>query len=101
MRAFLLVLAFPLAAHAEQPLGTAQAPWGHASIFASPCKHEAVLKQLPADMRSQFKRAHVQHEGKPYKACWMEISPGVVFLIDEAGDQGAVPAAAFVKPTKS
>ena len=101
MRALLLVLALPLAAHAEQPLGTAQAPWGHASIFDSPCKAEAVLKQIPDKMRPSFKRAHVYHEGKNYKACWTEVSPTVVFLIDEAGDQGPVPRAAFAKPTKS
>ena len=99
MRAFLLVLLFPFAVHAEQPIAAATAPWGFVHLFASECKADSVLKQLPAGARSVFKRAYVQHNDKPYQACWTEVSPEAVYLIDESGDQGPISKRAFTKPT--
>lgn len=98
MRAFLLVLLFPFAVHAEQPIAAATAPWGFVHLFASPCTADSVLKQLPAGARSVFKRAYVQHNKKPYQACWTEVSPDAYYLIDESGDQGSIQRSAFVKP---
>lgn len=100
-RIALLVLLVPAVALAEVTLGIAKAPWGHAAIYDSPCTNPSVLKMLPSGARTLFKRAHVVHDGKDYAACWAEVSPGVVYLIDESGDQGAVPAVAFIKPTST
>lgn len=99
MRKLLVFLLFPVAAFAETTVGIAKAPWGQVVIYDSPCTNAAVLKMLPAGASNIFKRAHVQHDGKGYAACWTEVSPDALYLIDESGDQGPISKRAFVKPT--
>lgn len=68
-------------------------------IFIEPCDTKAgVFEAMPEDMRKEYQRANVFFEGKNYEACWKPVAEGLVFLVDEEGDQGTIPQTQFKKP---
>ena len=51
--------------------------------------------------KGEFFYADVMYSGKPLKACWRLLNvqgKGWVHIVDEEGDQGAIPAEDFVAP---
>lgn len=58
-----------------------------------------ILAALPADtpprMRLSFRRAHVDFRGETFRACWVLLPNGDVFLRYEDGDAGLLPWQAF------
>ena len=65
-------------------------------LFAEPCVSEVVLAftVLVAPGKDYF-AGNVTWQGKNYVACWAVLDEKHVLVIDEDGDAGAVPLAAF------
>ena len=65
-------------------------------LFPEPCVHEIVLAYtvLVAPGKDFF-AGNVTWQGKDYAACWAKLDEKNVVVIDEGGDAGAVPMAAF------
>ena len=66
------------------------------TLLDGPCVSKAgMLAQLTPEARKIAKAASVFWQGKTYAACYAEADD-MVFLVDEAGDQGILDAKAFL-----
>lgn len=65
-------------------------------LFSEPCASEIILaySALVAPGKDYF-RGNVTWQGKDYAACWAVLDANHVLVIDEDGDAGSIPAAAF------
>lgn len=68
-------------------------------LFLGDCvtRKGVFVQATPEDVK-EFKEATVVFEGKEYDACWRDVDSSTVFIIDETGDQGALPKSLFKKP---
>ena len=68
-------------------------------LFLDACTtKKGVFAAASAEDVKDFKAATVVFEGKEYDACWADVDPSTIFIIDETGDQGALPKSLFKKP---
>ena len=59
-------------------------------LAETPCTSNEVLGHLPPQVRTEFKSASAQVEGKTFTACWRKAG-GSAHLVYEDGDQGLIP----------
>lgn len=64
-------------------------------LFSTPCVAPAVLKQIKPELRERFRAGNETDHGRDLELCWVIADPETVFIVDEDGDSGAVPMAAF------
>jgi len=73
-------------------------------LYETPCKDEKVLAVINAKVlpkyASQFKGGAMFYDGKDYNACWFATN-GVVYVIDDVGEQTEIPMWAFQRSTES
>ena len=83
--------------------GTLKGPDGtEVRLQDSPCVSTAgVLANMPANLHVSFKAASVLWEGKTYEACYADNGDGTIYLVDEAGDAGALPKSVFKEDTST
>lgn len=55
------------------------------------------FKDMSPEVRKTVRAATLHWEGKQIKACWKEVSPGIVAVLDETGDGGHMVLESFVK----
>lgn len=48
----------------------------------------------------EFRAAEVEFEDKKLVACWVQPDPAYVFIVDETGDSGVIPAQLFARETE-
>ena len=69
------------------------------TITLDACTTKAgAFADMPEDLRSEFMAAKILWDGKNYAACWKALDAATVYLVDETGDAGAIPASVFKKP---
>ena len=59
-------------------------------LAETPCTNSEVLGHVPPQVRTEFRAASAQVEGKTFTACWRK-SGGSAHLVYEDGDQGLIP----------
>lgn len=92
--AVLLLLTFPTYA---EPRVVAKGPNLVITLDTDLCEAPEVLARIKEEHHGNFRKADVLFQGKPLKACWTidTALPGMVILVDETGDSGQLPMAAF------
>ncbi len=98
MKTLSLVLSVAIFASSAQAGGLMRDERGnHVRTYDTPCTTKAgVFAELPDVLRPKFKAAEVLWDGKKYDACWTDLDPANVYVIDEAGDAGAIPRVRLV-----
>lgn len=59
-----------------------------------PC-HKNILELIPEEYKARFHGGSVSLPDKHLMLCWAIQSDDMVFIVDEAGDAGSIPIAAF------
>ena len=62
-------------------------------LLEAPCP-KPVVDLIQEQHQAKFRQAEVVFQGKGYRACWTLVNWNVI-VIDETGDAGEIPAAAF------
>lgn len=71
-------------------------------LFPQDCSSEkvrALIGKEESVKDEHFFATNVTWQGKDYEACWMSLDHRHVLIVDETGDAGAIPIAAF-KPAE-
>ena len=90
----LLAVALLLFSTAALADGVLRGPNGDMIVFKdSPCVHAKIVPLIKDEFLKHFKSAAIRISGKGFAACWgvHPDDPTTVYIIDEDGDQGAVP----------
>jgi hypothetical protein len=92
----LIVLFLGNAAIAAPQMMVAEQPNLTVRLFPQPCIAEKVLALTSAVAPGKdFYAGSVTWKGKDYVSCWSVLDEQHVLIVDETGDAGAVPVAAF------
>lgn len=70
---------------------------GVVRLTDKPCTEAKVASQIKPEYQAQFRAGTIVWEGVKLSLCWVidPSDPTHVFLIDETGDRGTLPIAAF------
>jgi hypothetical protein len=92
----LIVLFLGTSAIAAPKMMVAEQPNLTVRLYPQPCVAEKVLPYTSAVAPGKdFYAGSVTHKGKDYVSCWAVLDEQHVLIVDETGDAGAVPVAAF------
>lgn len=65
-------------------------------LYHTPCAEPKVIRHLQPGAEAKLTRAVVAWQGKALEACWMgDPANKLVFVVDETGDAGVLPARIF------
>jgi len=72
------------------------------TLLADKCTSAKVLVHILPEKHAEYRAAYVIWRGQPIQTCWAVVPDEITiqgeplfFLMDETGDHGAVPRAAF------
>ena len=66
------------------------------TLFDAPCKNAVILDRIKEEHQASFRAGRAEYKDEIRGLCW-RVAPdrGVVFVIDDMGEMGVVPLAAF------
>jgi hypothetical protein len=64
-------------------------------LSTAPCHHSKVIDLLRPEFREQFRHGFGVFNGRQVGLCWILSDPLTVTVVDDEGDSGAIPLAAF------